>query len=327
MELRPGPRGPGAAVDDIDSSGWRHRFTQALVVVSAVDRGRGLRAGIATRAKLPPHPERDLRPASMRRRRRCERRQTKAAVGFDVGAGRGHRHPFRSAQGHVDAAGGVRPVSQIDARCPSRHRRRRARACRRWSREIEQRGHADRVTLLGHRRGRGGGPPRVRSSSRSRPAAKACRGRWSRRSRPVCPVVSTDVGGVGEVLRVAPFSRMVDVGDGGGMADGPASARRLSRRRSVRGPGGRAVRLRRARDGRRPRRPLRRARRPRHDHGRAHLGRTPSFHLHRPRPRCVEWQQLLAERLARPHARPSTATARSACASPSTRSPSGSPGR
>jgi glycosyltransferase involved in cell wall biosynthesis len=193
------------------------RFTQALVVVSAVDRRRGLRAGIATRAKyhlirsaIPTHLH---EPATT-----CERGQAKRDLGLDEGAvvvGTVTRFAPPKDTSTLLAAFALFLRSMPDAHLvivgdgPERLA---------VEREIEHLAIQDRVTLLGHR-------PDVAEVLRAVDLF-AFSSRREGLPRAVVeavaaglPVVSTDVGGVGEVLRVAPFSRMVEVGDPGGMAE------------------------------------------------------------------------------------------------------------
>jgi glycosyltransferase involved in cell wall biosynthesis len=172
------------------------RITDALVVVTAVDRTRGLRAGVATRVKY--HLIRSAIPASLYHpATETERALVKQAWGLDAST---------AVVGTVTRFAPPKDTLTLLAAFSVLLRN-----------DIGHRSLEGSVTLLGHAgdvaavlRGfdlfafssRREGLPRV--------VVEAVAAGL--------PIVSTDVGGVAEVLRVAPSSRMVEAGDAPGMA-------------------------------------------------------------------------------------------------------------
>jgi glycosyltransferase involved in cell wall biosynthesis len=192
------------------------RITDALVVVTAVDRTRGLRAGVATRVKY--HLIRSAIPASLYHpATETERALVKQAWGLDAStAVVGTVTRFAPPK---DTLTLLAAFSVLLRSVPDAHLVIAGDGPERASVEndIGHRSLEGSVTLLGHAgdvaavlRGfdlfafssRREGLPRV--------VVEAVAAGL--------PIVSTDVGGVAEVLRVAPSSRMVEAGDAPGMA-------------------------------------------------------------------------------------------------------------
>ncbi len=101
-------------------------LAHALVVVSGVDRARGLQAGIATRAKYhlirSAVPVGRYAPATD-----AERRRTKEAWGLDPSTPVvGTVKALRRTEGREDPARGIRADGLIRGRCSPGHRRRRS---------------------------------------------------------------------------------------------------------------------------------------------------------------------------------------------------------
>jgi glycosyltransferase involved in cell wall biosynthesis len=191
--------------------------TGALVVVSAVDRGRGLAAGIANRSRYrlirSAVPLGCFAPATD-----DERSQIKASWGLE---------PTALVVGTVtrfappkDTATLLAAFSRLLESTPN------ARLIiigdgpehEGVLQDIGSRGLREQVTLLGRR---DDVPAVLRGfdlfafSSRREGLPRAV----VEAVAAGLPVVSTAVGGVAEVLRLAPFSRLVDVGDAKGMAE------------------------------------------------------------------------------------------------------------